>query len=131
MSIAKRTNIPSTVLGRRKDGVIVVEAVNKKDIAKGSEGIEPIVNAFMRATIDTCEKVTVDMLKGLGFVKQEWISVKDRLPEYDSHFLGYTFGGNMIVGFYWAVEWDKAFGFITHWMPLPEPPYAASQPEKE
>ena len=77
------------------------------------------------------KKAAIEMLKGLGFVKQEWISVKDRLPEYDSHFLGYTFGGNMIVGFYWAVEWDKAFGFITHWMPLPEPPYAASQPEEE
>lgn len=72
----------------------------------------------------------------------EWISVKDRLPEYDlngsNRYLtcdnrGFVFGGhqyftvNREAGFYdlvdgnWEIDKD-----VTHWMPLPEPP---EQPE--
>ena len=57
----------------------------------------------------------------------EWISVKDRLPEYgDGNVLiAYKQGGIYIDS--WDEEyeeWDDA-GIdddITHWMPLPEPP---------
>ena len=52
----------------------------------------------------------------------KWISVKDRLPDYDSHFLAFTKDGNMCVYFFWATEWDLTFNHVTHWMPLPEPP---------
>ena len=68
----------------------------------------------------------------------EWISVKDRLPEYDEHkenydefnvyccnnkyhepivtTLDYTEHG-------WSNENNDLWNdFVTHWMPLPEPP---------
>ena len=58
-------------------------------------------------------------------VKQEWISVKDRLPEqyavvivYDGEQVGEAeFNG---VDFGWVESEDLAFA--THWMPFPEPP---------
>ena len=63
---------------------------------------------------------------------QEWISVKDRLPEKDIRVLvwmkdneeGYTqmdtdrWSCTMEQGYHW-VRWGKS---VTHWMPLPEPP---------
>lgn len=57
--------------------------------------------------------------------KQEWISVKDRLPEqyavvivYDGEQVGEAeFNG---VDFGWVESEDLAF--VTHWMPFPEPP---------
>jgi len=61
----------------------------------------------------------------------EWISVKDRLPEYDTKFLVYFESGNMSVKWWWAMEWDRWLYHveknvgpdkITHWMPLPNPP---------
>ena len=65
-----------------------------------------------------------------GVTVQEWISVKDRLPEYGRYLcnvksmafrgasyqaiLKYENGGFIEDGIY--------TDFVTHWMPLPEPP---------
>jgi hypothetical protein len=68
-----------------------------------------------------------------------WISVEDRLPEEHKHVLAYSITGTIhpaylsmiggtdpqwtIAGFGGAYFLhDDSFGFITHWMPLPEPP---------
>ena len=54
----------------------------------------------------------------------EWISVKDRLPEEKTRVLVFVphssikIDTDRIVGRIW-VRWN---GHITHWMPLPEPP---------
>lgn len=54
----------------------------------------------------------------------EWISVKDRLPEEKTRVLVFVphssikIDTDRIVGRIW-VRWR---GHITHWMPLPEPP---------
>ena len=70
-----------------------------------------------------------------GVTVQEWISVKDRLPdvgsivlvsdnETDCHIWQYTNYSERGV----AIPWTDEFGIpckmeeITHWMPLPEPP---------
>ena len=70
-----------------------------------------------------------------GVTVQEWISVKDRLPdvgsivlvsdnETDCHIWQYTNYSERGV----AIPWMDEFGIpckteeITHWMPLPQPP---------
>ena len=73
-----------------------------------------------------------DHLIANGVTVQEWISVKDRLPEKDIRVLvwmqdneeGYTqidtdrFSCTMEQGYHW-IRWGKN---ITHWMPLPPAP---------
>lgn len=64
--------------------------------------------------------------------KNEWISVKDRLPERKQMVLGYTpCDGFMFVGIYNGVGWNIITAMrstkcmtktVTHWMQLPEPP---------
>ena len=68
--------------------------------------------------------------------KQEWISVKDRLPEIDKKVLVcdidvedepviHTYELSIDEdGYFWSDEggWWIDFECVTHWMPLPEPP---------
>ena len=61
-------------------------------------------------------------------VVQQWISVKDRLPEHKGNYLGFT-GSTTMVGYYkgngvWWVWLKDVEGenLFTHWMPLPQPP---------
>jgi hypothetical protein len=55
----------------------------------------------------------------------EWISVKDRLPEKEDRYLTFEkpFG---ISTEYWRHDkiWQRdPYHCITHWQPLPEPPH--------
>ena len=51
----------------------------------------------------------------------EWISVKDRLPEFAGWYLVFYNGSAMQVAFFRGKKW--AFdNQITHWMPLPKLP---------
>jgi len=62
----------------------------------------------------------------------EWISVEDKLPAIaewsGDKVLVYTEEGNICTGMYegepdtsWPDKYEDS-GYITHWMPLPEPP---------
>ena len=60
-----------------------------------------------------------------GYGKQEWISVEERLPDAQGHFLIVDKEGQMNTAFYslrfgWFSDFRKKN--ITHWMPLPEAP---------
>lgn len=62
-----------------------------------------------------------------------WISVRDRLPDAFDEVLVYSDGfisiswretekrKNGIVGWHWN-SYPDSLGYVTHWMPLPEPP---------
>ena len=83
-------------------------------------------------------KAVEDVLQMLnGVTVQEWISVKDRLPEKHDKYLVrvpsklrgcehciWLIGYNPNFGFYDAdPEWgDIPMDDVTHWMPLPPPP---------
>lgn len=71
-----------------------------------------------------------------GVTVQEWISVKDRLPEEGEYVLcvlkGFNYGGKIQVCKFVPADKFKdkpyfehfrnGFPSVTHWMPLPEPP---------
>lgn len=66
----------------------------------------------------------VEMLEK-GYRKQEWISVDERLPDEQGHFLIVDKEGQMNTAFYTPrFGWCSHFRIknITHWMPLPEAP---------
>ena len=57
---------------------------------------------------------------------QEWISVKDRLPEKDEIVIictdeNFIYAGELI-GDTWFLDNDSWTATVTHWMPLPRPP---------
>jgi hypothetical protein len=77
----------------------------------------------MNEEADTIAEIMIEN----GATVQEWISVKDRLPENDTYILATTDG--VVVSAYWHNDRFYAFtangvatvGCVTHWMPLPEP----------
>lgn len=67
-----------------------------------------------------------EALYNAGYRKQEWISVKDRLPKDDEIVTictekGFVYAGELI-GDTWFLDNDSLTANVTHWMPLPEPP---------
>ena len=65
-----------------------------------------------------------DHLIANGVTVQEWISVKDRLPEKPMKCLVYTkrgeYGGYEIT--YYNEGFYLQYANVTHWMPLPDEP---------
>lgn len=54
---------------------------------------------------------------------EEWISVKDRLPEKTKLVLTVTTNGYISINsIYYGVRWMNYDPIITHWLPIPEPP---------
>ena len=74
---------------------------------------------------NTSEEIT-DHLIAHGVTVQEWISVKDRLPEKDEIVIictdeNFIYAGEL-VGDTWFLNNDSWTATVTHWMPLPEMP---------
>ena len=65
-------------------------------------------------------RIIADHLISNGVTVQEWISVKDRLPDVGKFVLIY----NEINGVLLDYHDGATFGYydVTHWMPLPQPP---------
>ena len=70
-----------------------------------------------------------DHLIANGVTVQEWISVKDRLPENDQKVLCFNYNGEYkvlrwnYIDWMWnsGIEWLKE-DYVLYWMPLPQPP---------
>ena len=101
---------------------------------------EKLVGLVKRAIIDwehgDASEWIADNLISNGVTVQEWISVKDRLPEEGEYVLcvlkGFNYGGKIQVCKFVPADKFKdkpyfenfrnGFPSVTHWMPLPEPP---------
>ena len=65
-----------------------------------------------------------DKLIAHSVTVQEWISVKDRLPEQGREVIAYSGGVLKPTVFacqFWNQNYD-GWARITHWMPMPQPP---------
>ena len=85
---------------------------------------------FPHELVDPTEAVA-DYLLDNGLTVQEWISVKDRLPEIGRSVIVYNApakcaaeamykGEGRFLQFRWSARLQEHE--VTHWMPLPEPP---------
>ena len=65
-----------------------------------------------------------DYLIANGVTVQEWVSVKDRLPEQGEEAICIAADGDMMSGKYteWGWMFPCYFEDLTHWMPIPQPP---------
>ena len=75
--------------------------------------------------VKTYAKLAIEALeKENGVTVQEWISVKDRLPEQGEEAICIAADGDMMIGKYteWGWMFPCYFEDLTHWMPLPLPP---------
>lgn len=78
---------------------------------------------------DTIDAIA-DSIIAEGVTVQEWISVKDRLPEYGSIVFTFCDDGSIGIRAYFGffekivrvVLSKLTFAEVTHWMPLPQPP---------
>ena len=85
---------------------------------------------FPHELVDPIEAVA-DYLLDSGVTVQEWISVKDRLPEEKADCIVYYQHAYCDNDGYWAIgmcfydgekfQLNPAYK-VTHWMPLPNPP---------
>lgn len=68
-----------------------------------------------------------DHLIANGVAVQEWISVKDRVPDEGASVNVCCTGGYVMHALWRDRIWRNSYGCylwanVTHWMPLPEPP---------
>ena len=84
--------------------------------------IKLLYKPFLQYKIDKLSDTgdIADHLIANGVTVQEWISVKDRLPDVGKFVLIY----NEINGVRLDYHDGATFGYydVTHWMPLPNPP---------
>lgn len=103
----------------------------KSAFACGTVGLDDF-EEFDDETVEDIASYLIDN----GVTVQEWISVKDRLPEEGEYVLcvlkGFNYGGKIQVCKFVPADKFKdkpyfehfrnGFPSVTHWMPLPEPP---------
>ena len=100
-----------------------IDQERKRHIDSGNYGAEHLMVHSMRRLVEDAPDVACE----------QWISVKERLPDNDDYYLTYTTEYTCEVYRYdgdgeWVTAWDDTENHdITHWMPLPEPPKEVRQ----
>ena len=102
--------------------------------AKFVELIEKSLIAYVGKSCKLAENIAGDMIAN-GVTVQEWISVKDRLPDIDGKYLvARSEGGRYSISvrkfrkevpcWYtgYCGHWERRTNGITHWRYLPQPP---------
>ena len=108
----------------------IVEMYNSLGVAYGTaRQYDSHLDPYGR-TIEDMAKYLVNV----GYRKQEWIPITERLPEKGQEVLAYRgdFLGKMMNTYTYlgSGNWEDDYGYrgsaehegLTHWMPLPEPP---------
>ena len=87
-------------------------------------GVNEIPAGFGYTSEYVNNKTVASHLIANGVTVQEWISVKDRLPEQGEEAICINADGNMMIGKYtkWGWMFPCYFEDLTHWMPLPPAP---------
>lgn len=101
------------------------------DIQKQIEEMEKVIarvfsNDYEQG-FDPDAENTAEALYDAGYRKQEWISVDERLPKKMTHVIVCDKDGTVGEAYFYKedrFEWmdSEELAFVTHWMPLPEPP---------
>ena len=91
------------------------------DLIVGAKRTDPETGSFT--------EYLADYLISHGVTVQEWISVKDKLPEKDEVVIictdkNFVYAGDL-MGDIWFLDNDSWTETVTHWMPLPKPPKGA------
>lgn len=104
-----------------------------KQIEEMANDINFMENSYDTYWAGNCEQLAEE-LYNMGYRKQEWIPVTERLPEKGQEVLAYRgdFRGEMMNTYTYlgSGNWEDDYGYrgsaehegLTHWMPLPEPP---------
>ena len=94
----------------------LVELIGSTGYGNGSL----VGNNFQKGFI---EKIATHLIAN-GVTVQEWVSVKDRLPEPKENAVYLNKHGDMMIGTYteWGWMFPCYFEVPTHWMTLPHPP---------
>ncbi len=104
----------------------------KEQIEEMMRDIDAIYSTDFKGDYESGLMDIAERLYNAGYRKQEWISVEDRLPDNglervlvflrDDDFTK-PIGENKIdTDRYLDGKWVRWGRFVTHWMPLPEPP---------
>lgn len=92
---------------------------------------EEILQEYTNCYSEVDKEVLAKMISEAIPSKQtEWISVDERLPEREGKYLVYTYKGGIGFGEFrsYLLNKERALSapqfdyYVTHWMPLPEPP---------
>jgi hypothetical protein len=127
--LRKKHTVGTNDGGRKCMCMMIAGVICADTSGKGEQTMKEKLIDLLGETVADCMPIEcleeiADHLIANGVTVQEWISVKDRLPEQGQEVIVYS-GGVLKPTVFAYQFWNKhydSWARITHWMPLPEPP---------